>query len=78
MSGAASQTIRERFTVERVVKDHDDLLTALLAEEPVAGTPIAVSATQVPNVSGPKWYWFVPQGVKNRVRTWVERLGIKV
>lgn len=72
-SSAAVRTIRDRFTLERVVRDHDDLLQALLAQEPHAYTPIPVTAIQVPNLSAQKWRRFVPQGVKNYVRTWAER-----
>jgi glycosyltransferase involved in cell wall biosynthesis len=73
LSVAATQTIRERFTVERVVKDHDDLLKALLAEEPAARTPIPVSAIQAPKILGSGWRRWVPQRVKNYLRTWAER-----
>ena len=72
-SAAAVRTIRDRFTLERVVRDHDDLLQALLAQEPRAYTPIPVTAIQVPNLSPQKWRRFVPQGLKNYVRTWAER-----
>jgi len=72
-SSAAVRTIRDRFTLERVVRDHDDLLQALLGQEPLAYTPTPLSAIKVPNLSGQRWRRFVPQGVKNYVRTWAER-----
>jgi len=73
LSAAAVRTIRDRFTRERVVRDHDDLFQALLAQEPLAYTPIPATAIKAPNLSGPKWRRFVPQPVKNYVRTWAER-----
>jgi glycosyltransferase involved in cell wall biosynthesis len=73
MSAAAVRTVRERFTLERVVRDHDDLLQALLAQVPRPYTPIPVTAIQAPNLSGQKWRRLVPQPVKNYVRTWAER-----
>jgi glycosyltransferase involved in cell wall biosynthesis len=72
-SAAAVRTIRDRFTLERVVRDHDYLLRALLAQAPMAYTPIPVTAIRAPNLSGPTWRRWVPQGVKNFVRTWAER-----
>lgn len=72
-SAAAVRTIGDRFTLERVLRDHDNLLRALLAQAPPAYTPIPVTAIRAPNLSGPKWRRFVPQGVKNYVRTWAER-----
>jgi hypothetical protein len=72
-SAAAVRTIRDRFTLERVVRDHENLLQTLLAQAPIAYTPIPVTAIQAPNLSGPKWRRFVPQRVKNYVRTWAER-----
>jgi glycosyltransferase involved in cell wall biosynthesis len=73
MSAAAVRTIRDRFTLERVVRDHDDLLQALLAQEPLTYTPIPVTTIQAPQLAGPTWRRFVPQPVKNYVRTWAER-----
>ena len=73
LSRAAGQTVRERFSLERVVKDHDVLLEALLAQEPLAYTPIPVSEIQLPKLSRPRWRRLVPQSVKNYVRTWTER-----
>jgi hypothetical protein len=73
LSAAAVRTIHDRFTLERVVRDHDDLLQALLAQAPRAYTPIPVTAIQAPNLSAPKWRRFVPQRVKNYIRTWAER-----
>jgi glycosyltransferase involved in cell wall biosynthesis len=72
-SAAAVQTIRDRFTLERVVRDTDDLLQSVLAAEPVAYTPIPVTAIQVPRFSNPMWRRILPQGVKNYLRTWAER-----
>jgi glycogen synthase len=72
-SSAAANAVHNRFTLERVVRDHDNLLRHLLAQEPLAYTPILVAAIQAPNMAGPKWRKFVPQGVKNYVRTWAER-----
>jgi glycosyltransferase involved in cell wall biosynthesis len=72
-SAAAIQAVHHRFTLERVVRDHDNLLQTLLAQEPLAYTPIPVAAIRAPHLSGPKWRRFVPQGVKNYVRTWAER-----
>jgi glycosyltransferase involved in cell wall biosynthesis len=73
LSAAASQTVRERFSVERVVRDHEILLETLLAQEPLVQTPIPVSEIQIPKLSAPTWRRFVPQSVKNYVRTWAER-----
>ena len=73
LSPAAVRTVRDRFTLERVVKDHDSLLQALLAQEPLAYTPVPMVAIQAPNLPGPTWRRFVPQSVKNYVRTWAER-----
>jgi glycosyltransferase involved in cell wall biosynthesis len=73
LSVAAGQTVLERFSVERVVKDHETLLETLLAQQPLAHTPIPVSEIQIPKLSAPRWRRFVPQGVKNYVRTWAER-----
>jgi glycosyltransferase involved in cell wall biosynthesis len=73
LSAAARQTIQDRFTVDRVVRHHDDLLTSLLAQEPSDYMPIPLSAIREPNLSRPSWRRFVPQGVKNYVRTWAER-----
>jgi hypothetical protein len=73
LSAAAVRTIRDRFTYERVVRDHDDLFQALLAQEPLAYTPIPATAIKAPKLSSPKWRRFVPQPVKNYVRTWAER-----
>jgi glycosyltransferase involved in cell wall biosynthesis len=78
LSAAAVRTIHDRFTLERVVRDHDTLLQSLLALEPPAYTPIPVTAIQAPNLSGPRWRRFVPQGVKNYVRTWAERFNRSV
>jgi hypothetical protein len=74
LSRAATQTIQDRFTIEADLKDHEVLLQTVLAEEPPHCTPIPVTAIQAPNLTGPKWRRFVPQGVKNYVRTWAERL----
>jgi len=73
MSAAAVRTIQQRFTLERVVKDHDELLRAVLAQEPRPYNPIPVTAIQVPLLPGQRWRGLVPQGVKNYVRTWAER-----
>ena len=73
LSAAAVRTVHDRFTVERVVRDHDDLLQALLAQRPPVYTPIPLSEIRVPNLCAPTWRRFVPQGVKNYVRTWAER-----
>ena len=73
LSAAAVQSVRSRFTVERVVRDHDDLLQGLLAQEPSAYTPIPLSEIRVPKLSAPTWRRFLPQPVKNYVRTWMER-----
>lgn len=73
LSAAAVQSVRSRFTVERVVRDHDDLLQGLLAQEPSAYTPIPLLEIRVPKLSAPTWRRFLPQPVKNYVRTWMER-----
>lgn len=73
LSAAASATIRERFSLDRVVRDHDTLFQALLAQEPTAYKPIPLSAIRAPDLSGPTWRRFVPQGVKNYVRNWAGR-----
>jgi glycosyltransferase involved in cell wall biosynthesis len=73
LSNAACQTIRNRFSLDRVVRDHDALFEAVLAQGPVAYTPVPVSEIQVPNLSGAGWRRFVPQGVKDYARTWAER-----
>lgn len=78
LSASAIRTIRDRFTVERVVRDHEDLLQALLAHEPPAYAPIPLSEIQLPKLSSPTWRRFVPQGVKNYVRTWAERFNRSV
>lgn len=72
-SRAASETIQDRFSFERVVRDHDALFTAVLAQSPQAFTPIPASQIEVPKMPGAGWRRFVPQGVKNYVRTWAER-----
>jgi glycosyltransferase involved in cell wall biosynthesis len=72
-SVAAVRAVQDRFTLERVVRDHDELLQALLVQEPLAYTPIPVTAIRSPNLADPKWRRLVPQGVKNYVRTWAER-----
>jgi glycosyltransferase involved in cell wall biosynthesis len=74
LSTAAVQTVRNRFTVERVVSDHDDLLQGLVAREPSAYTPIPLSEIRVPELSTPRWRRFLPQPVKNYARTWMERM----
>ena len=71
-SAAAVRAVHDRFTLVRVVRDHDELLRALLAQEPLACTPIPVTAIKAPDLSGPRWRRFVPQPVKNYVRTWAE------
>jgi glycosyltransferase involved in cell wall biosynthesis len=73
LSAAASGTIRDRFSLDRVVRDHDTLFQTVLGEAPIAYTPVPVSEIQMPGMSGSKWRRFVPQGVKNYVRTWAER-----
>jgi glycosyltransferase involved in cell wall biosynthesis len=73
LSSAASQTICERFTVERVISAHDDLLKAVLAERSSLWRPIPASEIQTPKLSAPNWRRFVPQPVKNCLRTWAER-----
>jgi glycosyltransferase involved in cell wall biosynthesis len=73
LSSAAVRAIHDRFTLERVVRDHDELLQALLAQEPLAYTPIPVTAIKAPDLSGATWRLFVPQPVKNYIRTWAER-----
>ena len=73
LSAAAGATIRDRFSLERVVRDHDLLFQEVLAKEPFAYTPIPVSEIQVPKMPGAGWRRFVPQGVKNYVRAWAER-----
>ena len=73
LSAAAVRTVRDRFTVERVVKDHDRLLQSLLAQEPIPYAPILLSEIRAPQLSGPTWHRYVPQGVKDYVRTWAER-----
>jgi len=78
LSAAASRTIRDRFSLDRVVRDHDALFQDILTQEPIAYTPIPVSAIRAPNLSGPRWRQFVPQGVKNYVRTWAERFNRSV
>lgn len=75
MSLAASGVIRERFTLERVVKDHEALLEELLKEPPPAFTPIPVSEIQLARLPQPRWRRWVPQRVKNLVRTWAERFN---
>ena len=73
VSAAACETIRDRFSLDRVVRDHDLLFQEVVAQEPIACTPIPVSEIQVPKMPGAGWRKFVPQGVKNYVRTWAER-----
>jgi glycosyltransferase involved in cell wall biosynthesis len=73
LSGAATQTIRERFTVERAVRDHEAMLGAVLAQEPSALAPMPVSEIQAPKILGSGWRRWVPQPVKNYLRTWAER-----
>ena len=75
LSMAAHQTIRDRFSSERAVRDHDSLFEAALTQQPPACSPIPVSAIQVPNMMGPGWRRFVPQPVKNYIRTWAARFG---
>ncbi|MGA3323494.1 MAG: glycosyltransferase family 4 protein [Terriglobia bacterium] len=74
-SRAAREAIQGRFSLERVVRDHDALFTAVLAQAPPAFAPIPISQIQVPNMHGAGWRRFVPQPVKNYVRTWAERFG---
>jgi glycosyltransferase involved in cell wall biosynthesis len=74
LSVAACRTIRDRFSLDRVVRDHDLLFQEVLAQEPVVYTPIPVSEITIPRISRPGLRRFVPQGVKNYVRTWAERL----
>jgi len=73
MSAAAVRTIHQRFTLDRVVKDHDELLRAVLAQEPRRYNPIPVTAIQTPDLPVQQWRRYVPQSVKNYVRTWAER-----
>lgn len=73
MSSAAIQAIRDRFTVARVVRDHDELLQTLLAQKPPAYKPIPLSQIRAPELPVPKWRRWVPQELKNCVRTWAER-----
>jgi glycosyltransferase involved in cell wall biosynthesis len=74
-SRAASETIRNRFSLERVVRDHDALFTAVMAQSPQAFTPIPVSQIEVPSLAGAGWRRFVPQPLKNYFRTWAQRFG---
>lgn len=62
-----------RVSLDRVVRDHDLLFQEVLAQAPIAYTPIPVSEIQIPKMPGAGWRKFVPQGVKNCVRTWAER-----
>jgi glycosyltransferase involved in cell wall biosynthesis len=73
LSAAAVQTVRNRFTVERVVRDHDDLLQGLLAQDSPAYTPIPLSEIRMHDLPGSTWRRFLPQPVKNYARTWMER-----
>jgi glycosyltransferase involved in cell wall biosynthesis len=74
ISAAAVRTIHEGFTLAHHIRDHEALFTAMLAEEPIAYPQIPVTAIKDPNLSGPTWRRWVPQGVKNYMRTWAERL----
>ncbi len=73
MSQAATRVVQQRFTLERVVKDHDALLEALLVEPPPAFTPVPVSAIQLARLPQARWRRWMPRRMKNLVRTWAER-----
>jgi glycosyltransferase involved in cell wall biosynthesis len=73
LSAAAAETIRDRFSLDRVVRDHDVLFQSVLAQEPMRHTPIPMSEIRIPGISKAGWRQYVPQPVKNRVRTWAER-----
>jgi hypothetical protein len=73
LSAAAVQTVRNKFTMERVVRDHDELLQSLLAQPSPPHTPVPLSEIRMPQLSKPTWRRFVPQGAKNLVRSWAER-----
>ncbi len=73
MSAAAGRAIRERFSLERVVQDHDSLFAGLLARPPLEFRPAPLSAIQPPRLSGARWRRWVPRRMKNLVRTWAER-----
>ncbi len=73
MSAAAVRAIRERFSLDRVVRDHDALFARLLAQPPLDYRPVPLPALRVPRLSGAGWRRWVPRGVKDSVRTWAER-----
>ena len=73
LSTAASQTIRDRFSLDRAVRDHDVLFQSVMAEAPAACSPIQPSEIVVPRLSRTGWRQHVPQGMKNYVRNWAER-----
>lgn len=72
-SAAARQKIGGGYSVERVLQDHEDILSSLLAQEPPARTPIPITAIREPEFSAPSWRRYLPQGVKNYLRAWAER-----
>jgi hypothetical protein len=72
-STAARGTIRDRFSLDRVVRDHDLVFQEALVQDPFEYTPIPVSEIRVPKLPGAAWRKLLPQGVKNYVRTWAER-----
>lgn len=73
MSVEASRVVQERFTLERVVKDHDAMLADVLAEPLPAFTPIPVSEIRLAELPQSRWRRWMPRGLKNLARTWAER-----
>ncbi|MGO8814919.1 MAG: glycosyltransferase family 4 protein [Terriglobia bacterium] len=73
LSAAACGTIRDRFSIDRVVREHDLVFQEVLDQDPIEYTPIPVSEIQLPKLPGAGWRKLLPQGVKNYVRTWAER-----
>jgi glycosyltransferase involved in cell wall biosynthesis len=78
MCAAARQKILDHHTIEHDVQDYVDLFGRLMNAPPVAYASKPVSAIEVPKLAQSTWRRIVPQGVKNQVRTWAERLHRRI
>jgi len=74
MAAQARKRAREKFDIERMADEYDQLFTEVLQCSPPAWTPRPLEQVPYPRELLPGWRAYIPQPIKNLVRTAANRL----
>ncbi len=78
LSQRATRRIRERFTLERMADDYDQLLREILNKPYGGATPLEMSDFEMHPLFQATWRTKIPLPLKNFARKWLERVGIQI